>query len=124
MKVIDLAFVVYAVKDLAVARPFYEGTLRLIPAKTYLSPDGKQGMIEYDIGPATLAIGCGAPLFSPSAAGGVASLEVEDFDAAIAALRKDNVAIKFGPHETPVCWMAVVSDPDGNTIMLHRRKAG
>jgi predicted enzyme related to lactoylglutathione lyase len=26
--------------------------------------------------------------------------------------------------ESPVCWMAVVEDPDGNKILLHQRKNG
>ena len=26
--------------------------------------------------------------------------------------------------ESPVCWMAVVTDPDGNKILLHQRKDG
>jgi predicted enzyme related to lactoylglutathione lyase len=28
------------------------------------------------------------------------------------------------PMETPVCHMAVISDPDGNSVMIHQRKAG
>lgn len=27
------------------------------------------------------------------------------------------------PMESPVCHMAVVSDPDGNSVTIHRRKA-
>jgi predicted enzyme related to lactoylglutathione lyase len=26
------------------------------------------------------------------------------------------------PHETPVCRMAVVTDPDGNFLMIHKQK--
>jgi predicted enzyme related to lactoylglutathione lyase len=28
------------------------------------------------------------------------------------------------PIETPVCFMAVVADPDGNQILIHHRKDG
>jgi hypothetical protein len=28
------------------------------------------------------------------------------------------------PIETPVCFMAVVADPDANKILLHQRKDG
>jgi hypothetical protein len=26
------------------------------------------------------------------------------------------------PHETPVCHLATVADPDGNLIIIHKRK--
>jgi len=28
------------------------------------------------------------------------------------------------PLETPVCYIAVVTDPDGNSLFIHKRKAG
>jgi catechol 2,3-dioxygenase-like lactoylglutathione lyase family enzyme len=51
-------------------------------------------------------------------------LEVDDFDAAVAELRAANVPFKVGPLETPVCHMAFVSDPDGNSVGIHKRKRG
>ena len=27
------------------------------------------------------------------------------------------------PHETPVCWISVVKDPDGKQIWLHQAKS-
>ena len=30
----------------------------------------------------------------------------------------------MGPFETPVCHMVMVSDPDGNTVIIHKRKPG
>ena len=50
-------------------------------------------------------------------------LEVEeDFDAAIATLKQNNVKFRMEPMETPVCHMAMVFDPDGNTLCIHKRK--
>ena len=82
--------------------------------------DGK--WVEYEFGPYALAIGA-APGFVPSADGCSAALEVEDFDAAIAHLRASQVKFRMEPMQSPVCRMAMVSDPDGNTICIHKRNA-
>jgi predicted enzyme related to lactoylglutathione lyase len=50
------------------------------------------------------------------------ALEVEDFDAAIAQLKQHNVKFRIEPMDTPVCRMAMVFDPDGNTLCIHKRK--
>jgi len=122
MKVIEIAFVGYPVTDLKRARQFYEGVLGLEPARTF--GDESAGWVEYDIGPGTLAIGNGAPEWKPSAGGGSAGLEVEDFEAALRRVRDHGCTLLVGPVETPVCHIAVVSDPDGNSITIHKRKTG
>jgi predicted enzyme related to lactoylglutathione lyase len=121
MKVIEIAFTGYPVTDLKRARQFYEGVLGLKPARTF--GDEKEAWIEYDIGPGTLAIGNIAPDWKPSPGGGSVGLEVEDFPAAIQRLKSAGCPVVLGPIETPVCHMAVVSDPDGNSITIHKRKA-
>lgn len=120
MKIIEIAFSVYGVTDLKRARQFYEDTLGLKATKTYLK--GDLGMVEYDIGPGTLSIGAGAPLFKPAAGGGVVALEVEDFAAAVARLRAHGVKLLAEPHETPVCHLVTIADPDGNLLIIHKRK--
>jgi len=50
-------------------------------------------------------------------------LEVEDFDAAIGELKKANVRFAADAFETPVCHMAVVQDPDGNKLIIHKLKS-
>jgi predicted enzyme related to lactoylglutathione lyase len=47
---------------------------------------------------------------------------VDDLDAAVAALKARGIAVLM-EHETPVCTMAMISDTEGNTITLHKRKA-
>jgi predicted enzyme related to lactoylglutathione lyase len=121
MKVTEIAFTVYPVTDLKRARQFYEATLGLKEARFF--GDEKQGWVEYDIGPGTLAIGIGAPEWKPSRGGGCVALEVEDFDGAIHRLRESKCNFTLEPMETPVCHMAAISDPDGNSVMIHRRKA-
>jgi len=122
MKVIEIAFSSYPVTDLKRAREFYEGTLGLVQSHVFGDPE-EQAWIEYDIGPGTLAIGNGYPEWKPNSNGGVVALEVEDFEAAMDRLKQDGVQILFGPEETPVCRLVGISDPDGNTIMIHKRKS-
>jgi catechol 2,3-dioxygenase-like lactoylglutathione lyase family enzyme len=122
MKVIEIAFTCYPVTDLKRARQFYEGMLGLKEARFF--GDENKGFVEYDIGPSTLAIGNGAPDWKPSAGGGSVALEVDDFDAAITRLKSSGCAFRLKPLETPVCHMAVVSDPDGNSVTIHQRKTG
>jgi predicted enzyme related to lactoylglutathione lyase len=74
------------------------------------------------MGPHTLAIGSGAEQFKPGTQGATAALEVEDFDEAMASLRAAGVKVAMEPYETPVCFMALIQDPDGNQLMIHKRK--
>ena len=121
MKVIEVAFTCYPVSDMPRARAFYEGVLGLTPGMTTKSEHGE--WIEYEIGPHILAIGL-AEGFKPSEHGGSAALEVEDFDQAIQDLREAKVQFRIEPMPTPVCRMAMVYDPDGNSITIHKRNAG
>lgn len=118
LKVIELAFCCYAVTDMARARRFYEGVLGLNPT-TVMDSEHGQG-VEYEFGPYALAIGR-SPAFKPSPDGCTAALEVEDFDAAIQHLRDHDVKFRMEVCATPVCRMAMVFDPDGNTICIHKR---
>ncbi len=121
MKVIEIAFVGYPVTDLARARRFYEGTLGLEVTHSFGGED--TAWVEYDIGPGTLAIGNGMAEWQPSAQGATAALEVDDFDEAMERIKRDGVPILFGPEDTPVCHMLGVSDPDGNSLIIHKRKS-
>ena len=121
MKVTEIAFTGYPVTNLKRARQFYEGVLGL--KATHVFGDEITAWVEYDIGSGTLSIGNGAPDWKPSAGGGSVGLEVDDFDAAIKQLKASGAAFRVEPIETPVCRMAVISDPDGNSITIHKRKA-
>ena len=121
VKVIELAFCCYAVTDMKRARAFYEGVLGLKPTTVNDSEHGQ--WTEYELGPYALAIGS-APAFKPSPDGCTAALEVEDFDKAIEHLRAKSVKFRIEPMQTRVCRMAMIFDPDGNTICIHKRNAG
>jgi len=120
MKVTEIAFVGYPVTDLKRARKFYEEILGLNASHVF--GDETAAWVEYDIGPGTLSIGNGAPDWKPAAGGGCAGLEVDDFQAAVKRLRERGASFRVEPFETSVCHMAVVSDPDGNSITIHKRK--
>jgi len=123
LKISDIAFSCYPVTDIARARKFYEGVLGLKPTMLVGEAGGMQ-WTEYDIGPGTLSLGAGAPDWTPRSDGCSVGLEMEDFDAAIAHLRANGVKFKMEPFPTPVCRMAMISDPDGNTICIHKRNPG
>lgn len=120
MKVIEIAFSCYPVTDLKRAKQFYENTLGL--KQTTIFGDENQAWIEYDIGPSTLAITNFSPEWKASQDGGSVALEVENFDTAIAELKKAGTRFRVEPNETPVCHMAIVHDPDGNCVCIHKRK--
>ena len=122
MKVNEIAFSTYPVLDMDRARRFYEGVLGL---KVTMNQDmGESGhWIEYDIGAGTLGLGRYEG-FKPTGDGCTVALEVENFDEAVAAIKAVNTPIKMGPLETPICHMLMVSDPEGNTLILHKRKPG
>ena len=123
MKVTEIAFSCYPVTDMARARKFYETVLGLKPTMIVGEPGGMQ-WTEYDIGSGTLSIGAGAPDWQPRSDGCSVGLEMEDFDAAISELKAKGVKFKMEAFPTPVCKMAMISDPDGNTICIHKRNAG
>ena len=122
IRIKEIAFTGYPITDVARARRFYEGLLNL-KVSVQFEHEGKH-WIEYDVGPATLAISNMAPdKWKPSADGPSVALEVEDFDAAIAALRTAQVKFFLEPMDSGVCRMAIIADPDGNSLVIHQRRA-
>jgi len=118
-KFTEVAFTAYAAHDLAVSRAFYENVLGLKPATVHQQDDGS-GWIEYEIGSHTFGIGK-----SENWSHGVCcALETNEFDAVIAVLRNAGTPFRMEPFDTPVCRMALVSDPSGNKLMIHQRKPG
>jgi predicted enzyme related to lactoylglutathione lyase len=116
MKVTQIAFVGIPVTEMKRAREFYEGVLGLLP-----DPEMTGDMwTEYSIGGGTLAIACIGDEWKPSSDGTSAALEVESLEDAIARLRERE--IDFDEVDSPVCRMAVIQDPDGNKIVIHKLK--
>ena len=118
MKINAIGFVAIPVTDIPRARKFYEDVLGLQTSGEFM--DGQ--WIEYAIGKDTLAIANADKDWKPSDQGTSAAFEVEDFDDAVKHLKDQQVRFAAEPFETPCCYMAVVQDPDGNKLMIHKLK--
>jgi predicted enzyme related to lactoylglutathione lyase len=114
----NIAFVGIPVTDIPRARKFYEEVLGLRVSDEMMG--GK--WIEYSVGDDTLAIANVGEQWTPSNQGTGAALEVEDFDDTIKHLKDQQVRFTAEPFETPCCHMAVVQDPDGNKLIIHKLK--
>jgi predicted enzyme related to lactoylglutathione lyase len=114
-KTLGVAFTLYPVRDMARARRFYEGGLGLKLSKRW-----KWAWLEYHLpgGCFALVKQDGKAKRGPS---GQVAFEVTDVDAAVARLRKRGAKLVGGPHDSTVCRMADLRDPDGNHFMLHRK---
>lgn len=112
-----VAFIAYAVKDLAASRRFYEDILGL---KLSLSPHGD--WFEYDLGDTTFVITSADSEHPTPIKGALVAFEVDDLDAEIARLRKLEVTIKEEIAESPFCRYATILDPDGTELLIHKRK--
>lgn len=116
----EIAFVCYAVKNIKKARNFYEKILDLKASSVW---EGKgMGFVEYWIGPHTLALGQGSDNFKPGLTGATVALEVDNFEKTIKRLKDKKVKFKMKPYETSGCHMAIIKDPDGNQVMIHKKK--
>ena len=118
LKIIEFAFIAYPVTDLERARAFYEGILGLQVSASIIN--GHDFWIEYDVGPHTLGIGNEA-FMKPSPDGAQLVLEVEDFGQSIAHLKEHGVEFAVEPFDMPKCKAAVIIDPDGNRVGIHKR---
>ena len=118
MKIKAIGFVAIPVTDIERARSFYEEVLGLRTSDEMMG--GK--WIEYAVGEDTLAIANVSDTWTPSDQGTGAAFEVEDFDDAIDRLKDQHVRFATEPFETPCCYMAVVQDPDGNKLIIHKLK--
>jgi predicted enzyme related to lactoylglutathione lyase len=116
----EIAFTGSSVTDMKRARAFYEDVLGL-----KLSEEMAGGKwIEYEVGSGTFAITNIDPTWTPSGQGTAVAFEVDDLDATVARLKKSGVKFFQEKSETPVCWTAIVYDPDGNKVVIHKRKSG
>lgn len=114
-----VAFTMYPVTDMPRARAFYEETLSLPPS----SYGAQSPWVEFDLpGGGCLAITTVTPNQPSAIAGGTIAFEVDNLDATVADLKAKGVAFAAEGIESPVCHMAIVKDPDGNAIILHKLK--
>ena len=111
-----VAFTMYPVTDMPVARAFYEETLGLPPSGS----SAQSPWVEFDLpGGGCLAI---TTVTKDKPGGGTIAFEVDDLDESVADLKARGVPFAAEGIESPVCHMAIVKDPDGNAIILHKLK--
>jgi catechol 2,3-dioxygenase-like lactoylglutathione lyase family enzyme len=118
VRVEKVDFVSFLTQDITRAKRFYTETLEL-----EIETEGPDDM-EFRAGQVTLDIfnpaSIGQP-FAPSPAG--LALRVQDVVAARTELETKGVEFDGDTIDTGVCHMAFFKDPDGNSLLLHRRYA-
>jgi predicted enzyme related to lactoylglutathione lyase len=114
-----IAFTAYPVTDMHRARKFYEHVLGLKP-----SHHAESEWVEYDVGGATFAITTTDMGHTPGAKGAVVAFETSDLDAFVHRLKERGIVFLQDVFETPICRMAVIEDPDGNHVVIHKSKHG
>lgn len=121
MKPRAVDFISYSVTDMDRSEAFYRDVLGLdVEVPRGEAGTRADGYMELDAGGTAIALTV-LPQLHPNA---IVALGVEDVSAAVEELRGKGVPIAMEPIETPVCFMAVVTDPDGNQILIHQRKDG
>lgn len=119
----DIAFVGYPTTNMKKAREFYEGILGLVPSDEFGPVTESSDFVEYAVGSGTFSLGC-MPEWKPSKDGPSVAFEMKNFEEAIQKLKDNNITFTMEQIDTPVCNMAMILDPDGNAIMIHKRKHG
>jgi predicted enzyme related to lactoylglutathione lyase len=117
MRIKNIAFVGIPVTDMKRAREFYEDVLGLQPDPEMTG----EHWTEYSMGEGTLAIACVGEQWKPSNDGTSAALDVENLEEAIARFEERKIA--YDKVDSPVCRMAIIEDPDGNKLIIHKLKS-
>lgn len=115
MAIKGAAFTAYPVSDMARSVAFYSETIGLTK-----SGIDTEFWVEFDVAGHTFGLGN----FPQIGAAGTAqsfAIEVTDLNAMRDDLAKKGVDATE-PFETPVCFISVVKDPDGNQLILHQAK--
>lgn len=123
MKPRGIDFFCFTVSDIGKSADFYENTLGLT-----LSGWIGSGWVEFSVGdtPTVLALRATREDDAGNAdhRGGGIALAVDDVRQAVEELRGQGVSVILEPGELATCHAAAIADPDGNLILLHRRKDG
>jgi len=114
--------VYYMTKDLNRARAFYEGVLGL-KSTMEIQGDGGGSFVEYVLGNGS-TFGLGHIPDAPWHESGGVMFAVDDVQAALDRAKSAGAAVIYDTLETPACTMAWVTDTEGNSFGLHRRKDG
>ncbi len=119
MKLLATDFIMIPVSDMAQSLPFYQDVLGL-----EVTANIEDQWVEFSAPPTTLALYQTKGVGRSKGPGTVIGLAVEDVEAAVEELREANIPIVMEPQHGEWCWTAVIADPDGNQVGLHRRNDG
>ena len=112
-----VAFTMIPVQDADRARSFYETTLGLRRG----SAAGNGVWTEYDLpGGGCVALFRTDDIQPSAGAGSSVAFEVEDLDALNARLRATGVNYRAPMIHSPVCRMSIITDSEGNALILHQ----
>ena len=117
-------FVSVPTRDIVRAMDFYENVLGLEPSAKWQRGEEEPMGAEFENGTVTIAVVAPEKIgreFVPSMS--PIALRVDDVQAARAELESRGVTFHGDIIDSGVCHMAPFSDPDGNSLMLHRRYA-
>lgn len=117
-KVTGLDLSGYMVKDAPRAIAFYREVLGLEPTRVY--PEDRGAEYEFPDGTTFGLWGGGGKVMPFQPSNGIL-FAVDDFDAAVSAVKARGIPVLM-ERETPVCKMAMINDPEGNMVTLHKRK--
>jgi catechol 2,3-dioxygenase-like lactoylglutathione lyase family enzyme len=117
LKVKAIDFVVVNVADMERSRAFYRDTLGMD------FPVWEESANWQEIQSPPTAMALRVDRRNPGANAAIA-LAVDDVAAAVEELRAKGVRVLIEPGESDTCWTAMIQDPDGNLLLLHRRKDG
>ena len=122
MKVLGVDYVYFPVSDLEKATAFYRDVLGMTPV---FSMGGMWGELQAGDSTVALHVDNDRPLASQDAGMRPSTaFACEDVAAMAERVREAGGKVFMEPFESGVCTMAVVSDLDGNPVMLHRRDDG
>ena len=113
-------FIGIPTRDLARASEFYGETLGL-PRSVYVED---RHFSEYETGNLTLSVYNAEKMGIPhNVSPNPVALHVDDVAAARKTLEERGVTFHGETIDSGVCHMALFTDPDGNSLMLHHRYA-
>jgi predicted enzyme related to lactoylglutathione lyase len=112
-----MAFVAYSVRDVPAAIVFYRDVMGLTPGDSF-----GDHWAEFNVGSVTFGIGNGEPLGITPGTSFSATFEVDNVAAERERLLNAGIPVTE-IHESPVCFSAFVTDPEGNKFGIHQRKA-
>ena len=110
----------YLVKDAKRAIAFYRDVLGLEPSRLY--PEGRGAEYELPDGSTFGLWGAAGDVMPFQPSNGIL-FAVDDIAVAVAAVKARGASVVM-QRETPVCFMAMIADTEGNTVTLHQRKSG